>query len=364
MASVVKIHAENPYQSHIGLGLLKSCGDIISAVHPLCKIALISDTNTSPLYADDVIRSLKTVGYDVVQYVIPSGEGNKNINTYYTVLEFLADNEITRSDMLVSLGGGVVGDLTGFAAATYMRGIPYAHIATSLLSMVDSSIGGKTGLNLQSGKNLCGAFYDPIAVICSIETLETLPRANFEDGIGEVFKYALLGNERILKVLQGVAENYDPASLYFNLRPHIEEIIEESILTKVSFVVSDPLDKGSRHYLNLGHTIGHAIEHSSRYSISHGRAVSIGICSMARAAEELGMSEAGTADKIISLASSIGLPTTCPITSNKDLYNSILSDKKRNGISIDIIVPVSLGKCEIKTIPIQNLQEILRLGVK
>ena len=334
MASMTEIN--------VGKGLIKDCGDIISAVYSRCKIAIISDTNVAPLYLEDVKEALKSSGFDTVEYIFPAGESYKNIDTYNSILEFLASSEMTRTDMLLSLGGGVVGDITGFAAATYMRGIPYVHVPTSLIAMVDSSIGGKTAINLDAGKNLCGAFYQPLAVICDTETLGTLPDEYMKDGLGEVLKYDILGKISSLT--------------------DIDKIIEESISAKMFYANGDVEDWNNRRFLNLGHTIGHAIEHASGYTVSHGNAVAIGICTMARACEALEIAEPGTASKVESLATDLGLPTSTDISVD-DLYSAILLDKKRSGETIDIIVPVSLGKCEIRTFLIKELQDLLRLGV-
>ncbi len=242
-----------------------------------------------------------------------------------------------------------------------MRGIDYVQIPTSLLAMVDSSVGGKTAINLESGKNLCGAFWQPISVICSVDTLETLDKKFFDDGIAEIIKYGMLGNEKILKILQSCVQNYD--NLYIALKPFLEEIIEESINTKISYVKDDVTDTSRRQFLNFGHTIGHAVEHSSRYAIPHGRAVAVGMCSIAKAGEKLGITEEGTANKLTALTRQCGLPTST-IISPKDLYNSALSDKKRRGETINLIVPISFGECQIKTFKIDEFLKIITLGVE
>lgn len=357
----VKLDTENEYTVNIGNNLLESTGKIISAIHSPCRVAFITDFSVGAYYTTTVADSLKEEGYEVFIFAFPAGESSKNNETYNKILEFLADNQITRSDLVVELGGGVVGDLAGFAAATYMRGIDYVQIPTSLLSMVDSSVGGKTGINLESGKNLCGAFHQPISVICSIDTLDTLEKKYFDDGIAEIIKYGLLGNDKILNILQDSVDSED--DFHIAIKPFLEEVVEESIKTKISFIEGDVLDNDRRQFLNLGHTIGHAIEHASRYSITHGHAVTVGICSMAKAGEELGITKSGTASKIIHLVRACGLPTST-IISTKDLYNSALSDKKRRGENINLVFPISFGECEIKSFKIDELLNIITLGVK
>ncbi|MCQ2460830.1 MAG: 3-dehydroquinate synthase [Clostridia bacterium] len=357
----VKLGLEKEYTVNIGTDILKNTGEIIGAIHSPCRVAFITDFTVGTYYTNTVVDSLKDSGFEVYIFAYPAGESSKNMETYEKILEFLADNQITRSDLIVELGGGVAGDLAGFAAATYMRGIDYVQIPTSLLAMVDSSVGGKTSIDLESGKNLCGAFWQPISVICSVDTLETLDKKFFDDGVAEIIKYGMLGNEKILKILHSCVENHD--NLHFALKPFLEEIVEEAINTKISYVKDDVLDTGRRQYLNFGHTIGHAIEHASRYAIPHGHAVAVGMCSMAKAGEALGITEEGTANKIKALVRECGLPTST-IISPKDLYNSALSDKKRRGENINLVFPISFGKCEIKSVKIDELLNIITLGVK
>lgn len=357
----VKLESEQEYNVTIGTDLLPKCGEIISSVHAPCRVALITDFTVGAIYTNTVADSLKKEGFEVFIFAFYAGEASKNMENYGKILEFLADNEITRSDIIVALGGGVVGDLSGFAAATYMRGIPYVQIPTTTIAMVDSSIGGKTSIDLEAGKNLCGAFWQPIAVICSVDTLSTLEKRYFDDGVAEIIKYGMLGNEKILRILNDCIATQ--SNSYHALKPFLEEIVEESINTKISFIESDVHDNGRRQFLNLGHTIGHAVEHASRYAFSHGQAVAIGMCAIARAGEAAGITEEGTAKYLEQLAQGVGLPIST-IISVDDLYNSALSDKKRRGKEISLIVPVKIGKCEITKVSIEELKHILDLGVK
>ncbi len=345
---------------HIGSGLLKNCGDIIGAAHKPCRAAIVTDYTVGAIYVTTVADSLKAAGFEPLIFAFEAGEQSKNFETYEKIVNFLADSEITRSDIAVASGGGVVGDLTGFAAATYMRGIDYVQLPTTLLSMVDSSVGGKTGIDLEAGKNLCGAFKKPLCVISDTDTLGTLEDKYFGDGLAEIIKYAMLGNEKIMELL---SERIASENMRDALKPVMNDLVAESVKTKLSFVEEDFLDNGRRKYLNFGHTIGHAVEHASRYAVHHGAAVAIGMCAMARAGEKLGYTEAGTAAALEELVRACALPTDT-IISPDDLENSALSDKKRRGSEIDLIFPTKPGHCELVTLPVSDLHNILCLGVK
>ena len=333
---------------HVGNDILEKSGEIAASVHAPCRAALVTDYNVGALYVTKVADSYKDAGFEVFIFAFEGGEQSKNLETYEKILNFFADNEITRSDIAVALGGGVVGDVTGFAAATYMRGIDYIQMPTTLLSMVDSAIGGKTGIDLPAGKNLCGAFRQPLCVISSFDTLDTLDKKYYNDGVAEIIKYAMLKAEAILRDLETGIDC---------------DTVQEAVRTKLEFVKEDEFDKGQRRMLNFGHTIGHAVEHASRYAVSHGSAVSIGMCAMARAGEKMGITESGTAAWLEKQLSKFGLPTST-IISPDDLLNSALSDKKRSGDTISLVVPLKVGQCEIREFPVAKLGEIISLGVK
>jgi 3-dehydroquinate synthase len=260
-------------------------------------------------------------------------------------VNYIAENNLTRSDCLIALGGGVVGDLAGFAAATYLRGIPYIQIPTSLLAMVDSSVGGKTGIDLSTGKNLCGAFYQPAAVLCDTDVLNTLPEDTFRDGCAEVIKYGVL---------------YDPA-LFAHLEDHgllfdREFVIGRCVELKRDVVRTDEFDTGNRMKLNLGHTVGHAIEKCSEYSISHGKAVSIGMSIVLRAAR------CPDQDRITSLLTQFGLPTTTEYSA-EILCKYALHDKKRSGGHIHLVIPEAIGDCAIVPTTVESLKSFIEEGL-
>ena len=270
---VISVKTSEKYDVIVGSAIIPQIGTYLSELKTDCKAAIISDSNVWPLYGSCVSESLDNAGISPVHYVFPAGEASKNANTYLKILNFLAENQITRSDLIVALGGGVVGDITGFTAATYLRGISYVQIPTSLLAMVDSSVGGKTAIDLPAGKNLVGAFKQPRLVLCDIDTLHTLPERLFLDGCAEVIKYAMLYDEPLFNALQISGPDFDR-----------ETVIARCIGLKRDVVQEDEFDNGSRQRLNFGHTIGHAIEARSDFQISHGQAVAAGMAIITKAA--------------------------------------------------------------------------------
>ena len=252
--------------------------------------------------------------------------------------------------MLVALGGGVVGDLGGFAAAVYQRGIPFVQMPTTLLAMVDASVGGKTAIDLEAGKNLAGAFHQPSLVICDVECLNTLPPEIFADGMAEVIKYAFIRDRALFDKLQGDAA----ADMAETIRLCVED--------KRVLVEEDETDKGARQLLNLGHTVGHAIEACSSFTISHGSAVAMGMVIITRAAENMGICQAGTLAALTALLETYHLPTECPFTTEQ-LYAIALSDKKRAGGSITLVVPYGVADSRLVTVPVDALESYIRAGL-
>jgi len=347
----VTVRASKSYQVRIGSNLYETLGATACQMVNAKKAAIISDSNVWPLYGTAVTASLEAAGFQVQHYVFPGGESSKNGNTYLSILNFLAENHLTRSDLMIALGGGVVGDITGFAAATYLRGISYIQIPTTLLSMVDSSVGGKTAIDLPAGKNLAGAFYQPILVLCDITALETLPKAVFCEGCAEVIKYGIL---------------YDP-ELFEHLKEHGLDFDRESVITrcielKRDVVAEDEFDRGARQKLNLGHTIGHGIEAASDFALSHGASVAIGTAIVAKAAEKHGICTQATADVILSVLTDFQLPVTTEIGSDV-IYHNALSDKKRSGNSVNLIVPEAIGQCMIKTVTLDEMKSFIEAGL-
>ena len=347
----VTVNASRSYQVLIGNGLLSSLGTRVKEVCKPSKVAIVSDSNVFPLHGEAAVESLKSAGFQVSSFIFPAGEESKNGSVYLELLNYLADCQITRSDCLVALGGGVVGDLTGFAAATYLRGIAYIQVPTTLLSAVDSSVGGKTAIDLPAGKNLCGAFYQPRLVLCDTATLDTLPEDIFRDGCAEVIKYGVLYDSELFSYLTATGLNFDR-----------ENVIARCVELKRNVVMEDEFDTGERMKLNLGHTIGHGVEARSNFTISHGKAVAIGMAIVAKAAAAQGHCDGATAKQIIATVKAFGLPTETAFTA-EDLFQSALSDKKRAGGTVNLIVPVSIGNCMIHPVKVENLETFIEEGL-
>ena len=346
----VAVHASRSYEIRIGRGLLQGAGEQIRAVTDAKKVMLVSDDAVWPLYGGAVRRSLETAGLTVCSFVFPHGESSKCACTYLELLDALCAQQLTRKDAIAALGGGVAGDLAGFAASTYLRGIGFIQIPTTLLAMVDSSVGGKTAIDLPAGKNLAGTFYQPWLVLCDPDCLDSLPDEIFRDGCAEVIKYAVLGNAPFFEEL-----NCTP--------PHaqLEHIIETCVRMKRDIVAQDEFDRGQRQLLNLGHTFGHGIEACSSFAVSHGSAVAIGMAMIVRSAAQLGLCTAGTRDAVLALLRQYGLPVDCayPV---EQMLGTILHDKKASGGAINLIVPTAVGSCEIRKTPASEISDWLRAG--
>lgn len=347
----VTVTASKKYQVIIGSGLLSETGSYISALKAPGKAAIISDSNVWPLYGAAAEESLQKAGFDVYHYCFPAGESSKNAQTYLNILNFLAENQLTRSDVVVALGGGVVGDITGFASATYLRGISFVQIPTTLLAMVDSSVGGKTAIDLPAGKNLVGAFYQPALVLCDIDALNSLPEDIFRDGCAEVIKYGILYDSGLFAHLAQCGLNFDR-----------ETVISRCVSLKRDVVAEDEFDTGARQKLNLGHTFGHAVEKESHFSVSHGQAVAIGMAMIARAARKNKLCQEDTLSDILKVLDRFGLPCCTEYSADK-LYAAALSDKKRSGGTVNLIIPEQIGACTIYPAPITKLRSFIEEGL-
>lgn len=347
----ITISTARPYHVKIGSGLLSSLGQEAAAVCKPGTAAIISDTNVWPLYGKTVIESLTNAGFRVVHYTIPAGEASKNGHIYLQLLNFLAKEQLTRSDCIIALGGGVVGDLSGFVAATFLRGIPYIQVPTTLLAAVDSSVGGKTAIDLDAGKNLAGAFYQPWLVLCDLDTLESLPEDIFQDGCAEVIKYGVLFDPALFAHLTEKGLDFDR-----------ETVIARCVELKRDVVMEDEFDTGARMRLNLGHTIGHGVEAQSNFTISHGKAVAIGMAIVSRAAAALGICSSHTRDQILTAIHTFSLPT-CTERTAHELFESALSDKKRSGNTVNLIVPERIGYCAILPTPVDQVKSFIEAGL-
>ncbi|MBQ7037318.1 MAG: 3-dehydroquinate synthase [Clostridia bacterium] len=348
-----KIHvdASCPYDVLLENGILADAGTHIA---PFCKndyAAIITDDTVNALYSTVLEASLLKEGIRTVKFVFPHGEQSKSAETYIEILEFLAENHLTRSDLIIALGGGVVGDMAGFAAATYLRGISFVQIPTTLLAMVDSSVGGKTAIDLRAGKNLAGAFYQPKMVLCDPAVLNTLPQDIFRDGSAEVIKYGVLGSRDLFMHLKEKGENFDRTW-----------VIAKCIEMKSEIVRADEFESGQRMLLNFGHTFGHAVEKMSNFSLSHGRAVSIGMMLMAKSALAASLCEEEVPDEIEAVLKAFSLPLETDYSA-KDLYGIMLSDKKRSGDSLTVVIPSEIGKCTLLKKSTDSLLSFLESAV-
>ena len=341
----VTVSASKTYDIHIGSGLLATLGEEARKLGKAQKICVVSESAVFPLYGAAAVESLEKSGFSVVSYVFPAGEESKNGTNFLRLLNFLAESKLTRSDMIVALGGGVVGDLAGFAAASFLRGIRFIQVPTTLLAAVDSSVGGKTAIDLPAGKNLAGAFCQPSLVLCDTDTLNSLPLDIFRDGCAEVIKYGVLYDPELFAHLEEKGLDFDR-----------EAVITRCVELKRDVVMEDEFDTGARMKLNLGHTIGHGVEARSHFGLSHGKSVAIGMAIVSRAS--------GCADtsRILNILEKFGLPTATEYSVD-DIYTYTLSDKKRSGGTVKLIVPQRIGDCAIVPTPVENLKSFIEAGL-
>ena len=333
---------------------LSEVGKEIANIQESGTVAIITDSNVAPLYLKICEDSIKASGLNAISFVIPAGEKSKSGEVYLGLLEKLASSGLTRSDGIAALGGGVVGDIAGFLAATYMRGVKFYQIPTTLLSMVDSSIGGKTGINLASGKNLAGAFYLPSLIFRDIELLSTLGDDIFREGMAEVIKYGIAFDEELFERLN---KNVIDRETVKTSKEELKDIIERCVKIKNDIVAMDFRDNGARQLLNFGHTIGHAIEKLSDYNISHGDAVAKGMMKITEIAEGMSWCNTDTFNYVNDILLKYGFDLDIPY-SGREIFDIILNDKKRRGDEIEIVVPEKIGKCGIKRMSITELGEL------
>ncbi len=346
----IPVNTRPAYTVTIGPGLLARCGDLLADTLDTRRVAVITDSTVAPLYLAPVRESLVAAGFSVCSYVFPAGEGSKNLTTLSAILEFLAEEHLTRRDCVVALGGGVTGDMAGFAAAVYLRGIRCVQLPTTLLSAVDSSVGGKTAIDLAAGKNLAGAFLQPAAVLCDTDCLSSLPAAVFADGAAEAIKTGVLCDESLFSLFESGTLAVDPA-----------QVIARCVAYKAGVVERDEREQNERRLLNLGHTVGHAIEVCSGYTIPHGHAVAAGLAVIARSAERLGWTESPLASRIGACLAANGLPTGADF-SPEGLAEAASRDKKRAGGEITLVIPRRIGACQLRTVPVEELLPIIRAG--
>ena len=334
------VHTNPAYEIVIEPNCLTQVGSRARALLPkAARAVLVTDSNVGPLYAKSVQKSLETAGFSVATATFPAGEQSKHLGTISDLYGAFSRAGLTRTDFAVALGGGVCGDMTGFAAATWLRGIPFVQLPTSLLSQVDSSVGGKTGVDLPEGKNLVGAFHQPAFVLIDPTVLNTLSPAFFADGMGEVIKYGCIRSRSLFDRLG--AED---------CRSWLPEMLYACVDIKRQVVERDERDTGERALLNFGHTFGHALEMLQQYhGLSHGMAVGVGMVLMAQAGEHAGLTKAGTAKEISALLEKYHLPTSCTETLAQ-LIPATAHDKKSSGSGVKLVLLHEIGDSFTQTV--------------
>lgn len=346
----ISIGVKPPYDVIIGPGLLEQAGQHLADRMGLCRAAIVCDDTVAPLYLDRLKESLRRAGFEASSLVLPAGEEHKHLGTLAQILDFFAQNRLSRRDFSIALGGGVCGDMTGFAAGCYMRGISYVQMPTTLLAAVDSSVGGKTAVDLPAGKNLAGLFIQPALVLCDTDCLKSLSPALLADGMAEAVKSAALDGEPLF-------------SLCAQEEPDLAAVIAGCVSFKGRVVALDEKEQNLRRSLNLGHTAGHAIEKLSGYRIRHGQAVAMGLAIITRSAVKLGHCPAGDGKRILEALEKSHLPLHCPFTA-AELAEAARMDKKRAGDSITVVLPTGIGGCRLQPIPAGELEALFAAGME
>ena len=340
---IISVKASTEYNVYIGSGLIAKTGAMLAkTVSPSCTAFVISDENVFRLYGERVLASLEAAGFRTGTFVFEPGEQSKNIATYGMIVEKMAREKLTRSDVVVALGGGVTGDISGFASSTFLRGIKYVQVPTTLLAAVDSSVGGKTAIDLKAGKNLLGAFWQPCVVFCDTDTFSTLPEAEYLNGCAEIIKYGMLGSRELFESVAAM-----PVSLQY------DAVVAKCVDMKREIVENDEFDRGGRMVLNLGHTVGHAIENRSGYRVP--------------------CAEKGTTERLLKVIRGYGLPDgisalACytggdlSVFSAESLSESAMNDKKASGSGLTLVVPERIGECALRKINKEEFIDWLRAG--
>lgn len=358
--SELRIHvkASKEYDVVIGAGILSRVGSLVKeAVPKATKILIVSETNVAPLYLDAVKENIAAEDVEVYELVFEAGEQSKNINTIASMWAVMANAGFTRTDAVVALGGGVTGDMAGFAAATFLRGISVVQVPTSLLAQVDASVGGKTGIDLPQGKNQVGAFHQPSMVIEDTNCLSTLSSAKFTEGLGEVIKYAFIMDKELYRIL----DEYTDKNGLQNDTVMLTKIVTMCVKDKADVITSDEFDTGRRQTLNYGHTVGHVIERDSGFTKDHGVCVAKGMGIMIDACFAAGRMDKDTHDKMMDLIRSYNLPAEDDITPEAAV-SGIMNDKKKRGNTISLILVNRIGEAEIVPMTPDEVLELLRGG--
>ncbi|MCC6240519.1 MAG: 3-dehydroquinate synthase [Phycisphaerales bacterium] len=331
------------YDIRIEFDLLHTCGRVLRDLSAAKKIAIITDSHVGPHHALAVAASLRQAGFEATLCAIPAGEENKTFEHLLPVYDQLLSSRIDRKTPVIALGGGVIGDMAGFIAGTILRGVPFIQMPTSLLAMVDASVGGKTGIDHARGKNLIGVFHQPITVLIDPNVLRTLPPRELRNGLAECIKHEIIRDSHGFAEL----ETNLPRALAGDL-PYIAQLVGHNVAIKARVVADDPLEQGQRAHLNLGHTFGHAIESMSNYEIAHGQAVALGMCAAAYTAEKLGLLTKADHDRIRRLIASAQLPTGGLKLDAQHVVDAMIFDKKVEAGKIRLVLPHGIGQAVIR----------------
>ena len=336
----IHVTASREYDVLIGEGLIDRCGELTAKVVKPCKCLIVTDDTVDELYGDRAQVSFSFAGFETRRFAFPAGEASKNLSTLSDILDAMGDFGLSRSDLVAALGGGVVGDIAGFAAAVYARGMRFVQIPTTLLAAVDSSVGGKTAVDMPFGKNMVGAFHQPSLVLTDTDVLRDLPPVQLSNGAAEAIKCGVLNDPGLFALMEGG-----------DWQDRVDEVVGRCVTYKRDVVAGDEFDTGDRAFLNLGHTFGHAIEQRSGFAVLHGQAVAVG---MVMAASAAGCPEAMIRRLAVCLRRN-GLPTHCDYDAPA-LVRAALSDKKRSGGAITLVLPEAIGRCVLKKVPVTELQ--------
>lgn len=344
----VTVNASTKYDILIDKGILDKCGEYIAELEFAGKAAVITDDIVNFHYGERVMKSLHKAGIIAKKFVFKHGEKSKNHSTLLNIYEFLAENDYTRSDFIIALGGGVVGDTAGFAAATYMRGIDFVQIPTTVVAQSDSSVGGKTAVDIPAGKNLVGRFHQPRLVICDTDTLNTLTPEFFSDGMAEVIKHGMIKSRELFDILS-----------VNDIKENMVDIIRRNVTIKGQVVENDERERGERMLLNFGHTLGHALEKYYNFSrLTHGCAVSIGMSTFTHIAQRHGMCKSGVAEQLDELLIKCGLPIhdNAPL---EVLFELSLGDKKHLANGMNIVICSDIGQSEVVNMTVDEYRKFL-----
>lgn len=341
MMKKITVHTPKEYDIRIGSGAIAFLPEFLREKR-IAKAAVVGEQT-----AKERLRAVSGLlgGFDVTEIFLPSGEEEKSFGTLEYLLDELAGHDFSRSDVLIAVGGGSTGDLCGFAASVYKRGMCFIQIPTTLLAMVDSSIGGKNAVSTGKGKNIAGTVYQPDLVICDTGYLQTLPESEFRHGMAEIVKYGMIASADFFRTLE-------------NGLPETEELIAFCAGIKADYVEKDEFDTGIRKMLNFGHTVGHAFELVSGYTVPHGDAVAVGMAVLTKAAESAGKCEKGTTARLCRLLEKYGLPTVCEYPAEA-ILSAAAGDKKADGSGISLVIPEAIGKCTILRMTKDEMKEFL-----